>query len=307
MFERILVPLDGSPVAERALPFARRLASPNHGHLIVLRAVPPSRIPMYERTVDRMKSMRDAEEYLESLFPRAAGDHTIETVTYFDEPATSIVTEAEQRRADLIVIATHARAGRGHWAYGSVADQVIRHGQVPVLVIPDSCENCWPVGQGPTVLVALDGSALAEEVLRPATALVQRLGGQLVLARIVHPVYYRPVPGYPDASEVAIDGGDEAEAEGYLAGIATVLRTRGLTVRPEVVANADVVASLLAIADDVHANLLALSTHGRGGIARLLMGSVATGAMERAPLPLLLVRPTSMRPAAAEAQTTAAR
>jgi nucleotide-binding universal stress UspA family protein len=143
MYRTILVPLDGSPLAERALPYAQSLAHASDARLLLVRAVPPTRLPGQERMEDRAQAMRDAEEYLASLFPNATDDSYIVTAACFGEAATTIVEEAHRRQVNLIVMASDHRVGRRRWLYSSVTDQVFRHTDTPVFVIPSMCERPW--------------------------------------------------------------------------------------------------------------------------------------------------------------------
>lgn len=141
-----------------------------------------------------------------------------------------------------------------------------------------------------TILVPLDGSALAEQALAPASRIAERFGGGLLLLRVVGPErtlaglgYLAPLPGLnaADAMRAPMD-----EAESYLAGLA--LPVRNLPIRRQVVAGA-APEMIVATAVQGGADLIAMSTHGRNGLLRLLYGSVAEAVLRAATVPVLLV------------------
>jgi nucleotide-binding universal stress UspA family protein len=221
--------------------------------------------------------MSNAESYLGGLFPEPRTSPLVSTVAFFDEPARMIVEEVERRSVDLVVMATHRRAGRGAWLYGSVADQVFRHVHVPVIVLPPDCVPHWENRPDSRILVPLDGSRVAEEVLRPAIELARALHAGIVLARVV------------EADT------ETAGAMSYLEATAAALRSDDLSLTPRVVVGGNVSESILTVARESDVDAIALSTHGWGGLAHRLMGGVASGLVKRANVPLMLVRPTAMR------------
>jgi nucleotide-binding universal stress UspA family protein len=295
MYRLILVPVDGSPNAERALPYALTLAKATGARLLVARVVPPSHVNASGRLGTRVKAMSDAEAYLDGLFPEPRVYPVVSTVAYFDEPARMIVQEVERRSVDLVVIATHRRAGRGAWLYGSVADRVFRHLHVPVVVLPPECSTAWDGRPRPRILVSLDGSRVAEAALRPAVDLANVLRAGLVLTRVVHPDVPRRISELNDTTALLRDRADTANASSYLEATGATLRPTGPAITARVFAGDDVSESILTVARESDVDAIALSTHGWGGFAHRLMGSIASSLVARANVPLLLVRPTTLR------------
>jgi nucleotide-binding universal stress UspA family protein len=203
---------------------------------------------------------------------------------------------ARERGADLIVLSTHGRGGVGRWIYGSVADDVLRHAEMPVLVTSAAAERLWAEGSPLRVLVPLDGSPLAEEALARLGELPAALRGELILARVVevpetaYAMYAGAYLGYDPQPEL------EA-AERYLHEQAAAPRAAGwgLSTYAEIGHPASLLASL---ARERGVDLVVMATHGRGGLARLALGSVATELLHRSVAPLLLVRPAASRAAA---------
>ena len=190
--KRILVPLDGSPLAERALPVAAKLATATDGMLILVQALAapveygspliPQAIPLPD-----VEQERYAQAYLtrQTELPMLSGVPT-ETCVLANTPALAILNAAAEHRADLIVMTSHGRSGFNRWIFGSVAEHVARQAQIPVLMLRQQQLAFWTDGaelvESPTapgipetlpelcILVPLDGSPLAEAALEPAAS-----------------------------------------------------------------------------------------------------------------------------------------
>jgi nucleotide-binding universal stress UspA family protein len=294
MYAVILVPLDGSPLAERALPYAAELARATRARLVLLRAVLVHELPGVDPSHAQVASVQRAEADLTaSAEPLRAGGLAVDVSVYYDQPGRAILDAAAHRPADLIVMSTHGRSGPGRWIFGSVADDVLRHARVPVLLVPGACQPGWAAaGAGRQVLVPLDGSELAEEALAPACELAERLGAGVRLLRVVEP----PVPlvadelSYPSA--VAQDA-ELAAAQAYLDRVLARLRATGRAGEGSVLVG-DPATTIPTVAREQGVDVIAMATHGRSGLARLVLGSVATGVLQRAAMPLLLVRPAAV-------------
>ncbi len=297
MLSTILVPLDGSPFAERALPYATTLARTAHARLLLLRAVLAHPLPGTDPALAQLTAVQHAEAALAAVAERLRRDGlAVDTAVYYDEAATAIADAAHYRHADLIVMSTHGRTGLGRWLYGSVADRVLRRAEVPVLLIPATCERVWAGAGALRVLVPLDGSAFAEEALAPAEALATGREMVLLLVQVVEP----PAPIVADGASYIPPFDEEtavALATQYLKRLADSLLARVRTV--EIHTAVGEPAACIAQAARAHqADVIAMATHGRSGLARLVLGSVATGVLARASTPLLLVRPVAVREAA---------
>jgi len=301
MYRTILVPLDGSPLAERALPYANALARASQGEVVVVRAVAPPRFPSEYHSSGRASAIAEAEEYLATIAARLGPGATIKRKTYYDDPAMAIVNEVQQHSVDLLVMSTHGRAGVSGLLYGSVAEHVFRHVAIPALIVPPGCSRTWPIERRLRVLVPLDGSELATAILPPARQLADVLGAEIRLLRIVAPPTFKHVEGYPDLIGVP-HGADVGEAESYLETIAATFRADGQAVTTEVVDGTAAASTIADVAEQDDVDVIAMSTHGRGGVARLVMGSVAAGTIQRATTPILLLRPEAMHHPMAQPQ-----
>jgi nucleotide-binding universal stress UspA family protein len=290
----ILVPLDGSALADRALPYAIPLARASHARLSLVRAALAHTLPGADPSEAQVAVVQRAEHELEATAESLRSDGlTVETHVYYDEAARAIVDAAERQAVDLVVMSTHGRGGLGRWVYGSVADRVLRRMAAPVLLVPAAAEPARATNGPLRVVVPLDGSPLAEEVLDPVRLLAVARGAELLLLRVVEP----PVPLEVDGEGYLSLNKREAElaeAQRYLDSIAGRLRAGGVMVTARAVVE-QAVPTIVGTAADFRADLIAMATHGRGGLARFVLGSVATGVLHRASTPLLLVRPTMVR------------
>lgn len=297
----LLVPLDGSPLAERALPYAARLADATAGRLLLLHVSTMLDARRQQAELDALAAVEAAAESL-----RAEGvevEVRIERVLR-RTVGQAIADVARDQNAALIVASTHGRGGLGRWLYGSVADDLLRRTSTPLLLVSANCEQPWPTDRPLRILVPLDGSELAESILAPLADLALALRAELRLLQVIDVATYAL---YPPAAVIPIDPeGDLALAERYLQEIAAALRARGLVV--DTTARLDHPASSIAtVAREQGCDLIAMATHGRGGLARLVLGSVATGTLQRATVPVLLLRPAALLHPATPSPPPAAR
>lgn len=301
MQPQILVPLDGSPLSETILSHAGTLARATGSSLTLLRLVPPAilinpvigvvptRVFDYEI---QLTSESVARDYLTAVAGNlAAPDLPVQTLWATGDPATAIVAWAAQdppgRR---IAMTTHGRSGLGRWVFGSVAEKVLQGAPVPLLLVrvqEDEAIRRLPARPYRVLLVPLDGSALAERALAQAVPLAQATGGILQLVAIVAGPDDAPgsAPGIPPpASDAAI-----SHMQDYLAGVVARVQADDVTVQAHVI-HGHPVDGILRTADSAEADLIVMSTHGRGGLQRLWLGSVALKVTQAAGRPVLLVR-----------------
>jgi nucleotide-binding universal stress UspA family protein len=259
----ILVPLDGSALARHALPYAALLAQASQARLILLHAY---RSKTEDSEADPELDLVVEHADLASGL-RERGVHASTWLSY-DEAGPSIVKAAADLHADLIVMSTHGRGGLSQLVYGSVAEHVLRQTSVPVVLAKSGPR--WPDDLPLRILVPLDGSALSESALEPASKLARALGANLVLLRV---------------SESHHD-----DVGGYLESVAAPRRADGLTIEARVEAGSPAEAIARAASEAVP-TLVVMATHGRGALIRLLLGSVASEALRKLTAPVLLVRP----------------
>ena len=293
MNTRILVPLDGSELAERAIPYAEALARPSGARLILVRVVHRFALPG-TRGATQMEAIRTAEEYLEEVAARLrVRDLVVDTAAPTGDPAEWIVDEAGIYRADLIVMATHGRGGLARFVYGSVASAVLTRATTPVLLVRAwQCEAASRFDDRPRLLVPLDGSDFAQVALDHAERLATELDGELVLLCAVPPLVPERLAEWVDGADLdAEQAAHLVAARDYLAQLAARLGKAGLPVQIE--AHVSVPAeAIVAASREQGAALVVMATHARTGAVRLLLGSVAEAVIRQGEAPVLLVRPT---------------
>jgi nucleotide-binding universal stress UspA family protein len=299
MLKTILLPLDGSSIAERALPYAATLARRSGGRVVLVEAVEAHPFLGIDLSDAQLAVVDRAETNLQSAKRRLDREGVpAEPLTSYDDPVTAILDAANRHCADLIVMSTHGRSGIGRTLYGSVTDQVLRRARVPVLVVPSIVDHVWPAEKPLSVLIPLDGSELAEEALEAADMLSAAGETRLTLLRVVEP------PGYPLYGDgyafLPIDADAEvAHAQQYLEGQIARLRERGRQAVGKVSVGQPA-GAIATIAREQQADVIVMATHGHGGLSRLLLGSVATSTLRQTTVPLLLKRPAAMHRAESE-------
>ena len=300
----IVVPLDGSDLAERAVPVAAELARRTGAELRLVHvhdplAAEPISVEGLPVIDDHMRSLgREHEQaYLDRARQRLAPGATV-SIALLDGPvAAAIVGYAERNDAALIVVTTHARGGFERAWLGSVTDEMVRVSHVPLLVVrPEPGQVFAPFRR---ILVPLDGSAAAESILDHAVRLARlEPEAELVLLEIVQPIAPGVwVLGAPFAASLPRENvasrPDVERAREYLDGVFRRLEASGMRVRARVEVAAIVAPAILEVAREEHADVVALATHGRSGFARLRLGSVADKLLRGSHTPILLFRPSA--------------
>lgn len=290
MYRTIVVPLDGSTLANRALPIARALAASGETRIVLVRAVPPPIAPAPGSRGDADPELEVAQAYLAGFARLPMEGHArVLPVARRGEPAATILVEARRYDADLIVMASHGRSGPGRAVFGSVSDEVVRRSEAPVLVVPERGRPHRGKKGQERILVTLDASERAEAALAPAIELADALGAGITLLHVVAPAEYLRVTEYPDGSSYLLGFDGEPGPDDDLADLARRLSRPGRTVRPRV-ESGDPASSILAVAEEEQVDAIVMASHGRRGLARLTLGSVTTEIARRSPVPVLVVR-----------------
>jgi len=315
VFQRILVPLDGSPRAERAIPAAARIARAFGGSVILLSVVVPPvssgkfSVPETYPKVETDEELAEAAEYLKVLAGSAElGGITTEVHTLVGAVAPTIIAAAASLHANLLVLWSHGYTGFKRWRLGSVAEKVVRHAPSPVFVLrDDGLEPPAAVQQAVRALVALDGSPLSEAMLEPAASLTAGLAkttslqGALQLLRVVDipPSYGKfrtQVDSYYDAQMRAEE---KHEYEQYLEAVAKRfsegdLAKYHLTVTTTVATDPDVAEAIVQTAEQDKVDFIAMATHGHGGLQHWALGSITERVLHATRTPLFIMRPKAV-------------
>lgn len=303
MLRTILVPVDGSALAERALPIACDIARRAGGAVQVVRAHVPIAIvaataegAMFSQdmlAVDDALRQR-AQLYINAVAAKYAAEWglPVTPVTEDGSPAGLIADVADRVDADLIVMTTHGAGGFTPDWLGSVADSVIRHSHRPVLALPGNDAHLGEPFTLRKLLVTLDGSDRANAILPIARDLAVAFGASIALIRVVAPYVPgdvvatlaadRPDPFGVDAETVhAKQALDEAGRE---------LERSGITVSHTVRVDLSPTRCLLDHVKETEPDCIAIATQGRG-VSRIFLGSVADKLIRSAGRPVLVLRP----------------
>jgi len=309
MYQNILVPLDGSPFAEHALPYAATLARQSGA---TLRLVTVS-TPLEETSVEGLfisaaeieaDLAQRYQTYLQHLAAQLSGVQVETEVPHGD--AGAILVDRIESLADLVVMVTHGRGAFERFMLGSTTDEVICRVNKPVLLIrpEEGAVNLQSVPSLSPALVALDGSPEGEAVLKHAVQLVGLFPqAELVLLRVVQDTGPQGLaPDVPEARKEAVHLRQQLEAlqdrirsdaRAYLEHLARPWQERGLRVTARVVVHDQPAQAILQEAKSLQAGFIAMETHGRTGLSRLVLGSTADRVVRSSPVPVLLHRRTS--------------
>jgi nucleotide-binding universal stress UspA family protein len=296
LYERILVPLDGSELAQIALPYAEKLAGVL-GSQIILIYISESADDRYhhmhqfylQQMVEATK--QNAERSLDKREGRAI---KVDSVILVGDPAEEIVDYAGKEDIGLIVMSTHGRSGIKRWAMGSVAEKVLRATKQPMAIIRAKGARPDMLGERSIlskILVTLDGSKESEAVIPYIEELASKLQAEIILLQVIAPDYHIYAAGGPEYGIYAEPQMESMKkfARDYLEGISARLKQREVVTKPEIIFGTAAEA-IINFADQTNASLVAMTTHGRSGVSRWALGSVAERVLRAGNTPLLLVR-----------------
>jgi nucleotide-binding universal stress UspA family protein len=324
MYKRILVPLDGSARAERAIPVAAHIARAANGTVVLVQvATLPFTYSPYLGSATYADEvieadLKEVERYLDTL----ANSEPLEGIKTTTKAicgvvASEIISTASSYDIDLIAMTSQGKTGMKRWMLGSVAQKIARYSSMPVLVLHEK----GPLPVGPHLdnrplraLVPLDGSALAKAALEPAAQLVAAIAGSsqgsLHLMRVVKS---------PTAEELQAVGDQESmnrlkenklhRAKTYLNSIVEQLREGplaylNLSITWSIAVDNDVAHAIIRMAENGEdaegagvfgrCDLIAIATHGRGGLQHWILGSITERVLGATKLPILIVRPEAV-------------
>lgn len=288
LYRSLLVPLDGSVFGEHALPFALSIARRAGATLNVVCVHSPYDPICFDK-MSLVSDVLDAEvknqmqRYLDRVLKRLATVSSVSvTSTLLEGPyiAETINGHAAATGIDFIVMTTHGRGPLSRLWIGSVTDELVQRATVPILLVrPHEAAadfTCDPVLR--RILIPLDGSDMAGQVLEPALALGGLMQADYELLRVCEPL--REI-GFDHSGNAAADESERfieplrAQAQDYLNRVAERLKSQGLNVHTHVAVGQHTASVILDTAEELVVDLIALETHGRGGLTRLRLGSVA--------------------------------
>jgi nucleotide-binding universal stress UspA family protein len=310
MYTRILVPLDGSTMAEQVLAWVQILAKGLGSQVELLRVVEPAPQELSDVThgvyahqiEDNLRS--SAQDYLKGLSDALRNnDISVATTARVGDPADCIASEAGREADTLIAMTTHGRSGIGRWLLGSVTDKVLHTTTAPLLMARAYDQEHPPEAvKFETIIVPLDGSSLAEQVLPHAESLAKALRLKVLLARAVPSLgeYHQYLEHHQMDGSATIYAGTyeefaqeaDARAMEYLHQIKEQLTRRRVFSVEEKLLRGHAADSITELAQEVPHSLVMMTTHGRSGIGRWLLGSVTDRVVHQSRDLVLVVRAT---------------
>ncbi|HXZ05144.1 MAG TPA: universal stress protein [Ktedonobacteraceae bacterium] len=293
----ILVPLDGSRLAESVLPVVQQVASRFHAHVTLLHILeqhPPATI----HGEHHLSGVAQAQAYLEQIaVSLRSSDIPVEIHVHEekeDNVAQSIVQHFQALHADLVIMCTHGHGGLREILFGSKAQQALQQGTQSILLLfPRDDDSVSPFNLR-RILVPLDGTVAHEPALPMAITIARTFGAELYLVLVIPTLATlsgnQAVSGLllPSATRAVLDF-SQLEAEKYLEHAVTRCNTEGVVAHAEVL-RGDIIPQLLGLADRLDVDLIVLASHARTGLDALFTGSVASRIAGRKIRPLLLVR-----------------
>jgi nucleotide-binding universal stress UspA family protein len=296
MYKQILVSLDGSAFAEAALPLALEISRRTGADVHFATVLEPVTSFAYEGWEGA--AVEWSNQYLEDVLKRIEGQAggSVTHAVLSGHTVEMLQKECDARGVDLVVMASHGRGTMSRLWLGSVADGFVRQASVPVLLVrpeekaeaPKSFEHSFE-----TLMIPLDGSELSEDALEHATEFGELFDSAYHLTRIVsYPVDIASpyLPHTAQLNQQIMEDAKKGAAE-YLEAHAENMRRRGLRVTTSVAVDAQAGHGVLSEAEAVGADMVAMATHGRKGLSRVILGSAADKVLRGLHVPLLLHRP----------------
>jgi nucleotide-binding universal stress UspA family protein len=266
MYDEIMACLDGSPLAEKILPLARGLTASTGGRLTLL------------RVVEHMDELAGEEEYLRNWARQSRAELRVRVAS---DPAAAILTELDRDPRAIAALTTHGRNAWMEAILGSVAMCVVREAKRPVIIF-----RPFDAGEAPkritTVAVALDGTRFAERIIPYAVKTAQTLSTRLLLVQAL--------PIRPETMPIDHEGSDVLESAYLHRKAAEIKESSGIEAEWEVL-HGEPGDAICRHVSDLPEAMLAVTTHARPPLSRLVLGSVAATCLRRAGVPLLLYWP----------------
>jgi nucleotide-binding universal stress UspA family protein len=296
MYDRIMVPLDGSELAEVTLWYATRLAGRLHAALTLL----------YVSPQDELTSPHMHECYLRDVVARikaeagkvaaeaGVGMISIDYKMLKGDPAEEIVDYADRANIDLIILSTQGKSGVKRWPLGNVANKVVSATRKQVLLIrAKGVRSDVYQDSLVKVLVPVDGSRESESILKYLAYMATELGLELTLFHM----WAHEIHSYASGDTLKIDEAEKKQASNYIARLGARLKGKGLSVSTifSDVYQGDEAQEIIKLAEEGKFSMVAMATHGRSGVGRWIFGSNANKVLNEGSTPLLLVRPAKIR------------
>ena len=293
-FKRILVPLDGSRLAELILPVVTTLARCLHAKVSLLHIIEEN-APQTVHGFPHLTSAQEAEAYIANIAAGLPGDLEIEQHVHGTEEnnvALSVALHADELEADMVALCTHGRSGLRRAVSGSIAQQVLRRVRIPVILARPDMRAPASLG---SVMLPLDSQGEGEVALSIASEIARECGATLRLVSVVPTV--GTLTGdksasarlLPNATAATLDTQVDEDVRPYLDRLLAQLASEGVKTEAEI-RRGNISQTLLKDAVSNKADLIVIATHARAGLGALFIGSMQAGLVTKVSQPLLLVR-----------------
>ena len=302
-YRSILVPLDGSRLSEQALPLAVAIAERARAKLRLVLVYQYPVVPLSAKgrqlyVALELAARKSEKAYLKTFteqLKKQSSSLAISSTALMGPVARTLNEYIHESRTDLVVMTSRGQGGLRRLWLGSVADAMIRRSSVPVLLVrPEENPSPRPVLENlRQILVPVDGSALAETILDPAKELASLAGAELMLVEVIQPLAspLESQSAAPLRFDVELTDLRRKEAADYLRDLAEECLKAGVKAAYSAPLGTNVADTILGLAESPMVGMIALATHGRGGVKRLALGSVADKVVRAAPRPVLVYRP----------------
>ncbi len=296
MYRKMLVLLDGSKLAEVVFTYARELSARLNINLELLHVCSPleaEQLPMHQVYIEHMAEMLQKQtEEMRSRIEGQISDPGVKArgKVVVGYPAEEILKYAEENNIDLIMLSSHGRSGIRAWGLGNVANKVIHASPVPVWLVPTELREEVIYDKLPVraIVIPLNGSPMAEEVIPHAIAISKQRGAETeiilihVETRKTSTMYYGDIQREQD---------EKMEATNYLNDVVKRIEGEGIQARAEILSGVPAEA-IIDFVRDHPTQLIAMSTHGRAGLSKMIFSGITENVLNLVKkTPILLVKP----------------
>jgi nucleotide-binding universal stress UspA family protein len=297
MFERILLPLDGSELAETAIPYVRDLAGQLEAEVHLLHACPPEHKEYLRMHQLYLKNVADNLKQRIKKDWQPSRETKIQVDVIIDEPVKAIFDYVKQKSISMVALTSHGTTGLRAWAMGSVADKVVRGVGVPTLLVRIKEDRIIPDKKGliQKILLPLDTSNASRISVPYAIELAKKLKASITLFSMTQSIYVQNFVGTGASFGATFDSIDVAAnkyTKEYLQGVADEIQKAGIDVSQVSYMKMDAAYEILEMERKIQPDLVVMATRGRSNIARWALGSVAEKVLREGDRPILMVKET---------------
>ena len=292
-YKKILIPLNGSELAEKALPYAKSIATLKKSQVILFAVSLTIFVDRRDRLFSSYLEVKAKELNTEGI--------KTTTATSYGDVAEEIVKYANNNKLDLIVMATHGYSKAKKWMFGSIAQKVLYGTEIPVLLIKSKSSEAST--EFNRILVPVDGSSFSESTFPYVEELTKKTNKEILLLHICEPPIVpsygsRPINSTWKKYRDDMWGEMEKLSTSYLKKTMAALKKKGIKVKSRVVKaqSGEVVQTIMQVSKEENIDLIVIATQGRTGVNRRVYGSVANRIVEESSQPILLIRPATSTP-----------